>query len=440
MHRPRAGTITKAALLALAVATLATGPAAAEPWTLDRFLAQVRDTDPGVRAARAEGDAGRAQAAQVWAMLSPHVTLSSGFTRTDDPAILFSQKLWQGRFGMADFAIPSLNQPDAQSAMQWNVTVDQPLFNGGRELSAPFVAAHYNRAATAMQSANVANKLLAAVEAYVGAARARADADAAVQGLAAATAMRTSAVERFRMGQVPELDTLMAAARYAQARVREIGARRALAVSLDHASRLAGSTMSADDVALPESLPAVAERAETARGELLATRESAKAAGSESRTAGLQLLPSLNSRLAVSHYKPWTGGMYERRWMVAVMAELPLFDGAQKWNAARAARAKAAQARANAQALERDMAVGLAAARVEDAVSREARDAARTGRAAAEEAVRLAGLRYRAGLLPLSELLSADAQASAARASETEAASAMVLAHYRLLHAQGDLR
>ena len=42
--------------------------------------------------------------------LSPHVTVSSGFTRTDDPAVLFSQKLWQGRFGMADFAIPSLNQ------------------------------------------------------------------------------------------------------------------------------------------------------------------------------------------------------------------------------------------------------------------------------------------------------------------------------------------
>ena len=103
ISRQRAGTIAKAAIPALLLATLATA-AVAEPWTLDRFLDSVRANDPGVRAAQAEGDAGRAQAALVWAMLSPHVTVSSGFTRTDDPAVLFSQKLWQGRFGMADFA------------------------------------------------------------------------------------------------------------------------------------------------------------------------------------------------------------------------------------------------------------------------------------------------------------------------------------------------
>lgn len=441
--RDRASMVAEAcgfALAALLVAASLASSAAAEPWTLDRFLDRVRSGDPGVRAARAGGAAGRAQAAQMWAQLSPHVAVSSGFTRTDDPAILFSQKLWQGRFTPADFDVARLNQPDARDALQWNVTVDQPLFNGGRELTAPFVSAHYSRAASAMERANVAKELLAAVEAYVGAARARDDSEAAGQSLAAASAMRTAAVERYRMGQVPELDTLMATSRFAAARVRAIGAHRSLAVALDHVSRLAQATIAADDVALPETLPTLSERAETARGELAAAREGAKAAGTESHTAGLQLLPSFNSRLAVSQYKPWTGGTFERRWMVAVMAELPIFDGAQRLNAYRAARAKATQARASAQALERDMAVALAGARAEDAVSREAREAARDGRVAAEEALRLASLRYRAGLLPLSELLAADAQASGARASETEASSAMTLAHYRLLFAQGELR
>lgn len=436
-----AATLAQAAVLAACLALPAlVVPATAQGWTAERVLDAVRTHDPSVRAAHAGGAAGRAQAAQAWAMLSPHVTASAGFTRTDDPAVLFSQKLWQGRFTMADFAIDRLNQPDPQSALQLSLTVDQPLWNGGRELTAPGLAARWNRAATAMERANVANELLASVEAFTNAVRAREGERAAALGLEAAESMRESAVARFRMGQVPELDTLRAAARVADARVREIGARRGLVVALDHLSRLVGEPVAAADLVVTTEYAPVAERAETARGELAAVRESAKAAGTEARTSALRLLPSVNSRVAVSQYRPWDGGGYERRWMVAVMADLPLFDGAQRLNEARAARAKAEEARAKAQALERDMVTGLAAARAEDAVSRERLEAARAGRVAAEEGLRLASLRYRAGLLPISELLGADAEASAARMAEADASTAVTLAHYRLLHAQGDLR
>lgn len=436
-----AATVAQAAVLAVALLGPAlASPVAAEGWTVERVLDAVRTHDPSVRAARAGGAAGRAQAAQAWAMLSPHVTASSGFTRTDDPAVLFSQKLWQGRFTMADFAIDALNQPDPRSALQVSLTVDQPLWNGGRELAAPFQAARWSRAATAMERANVANELLAAVEAFTNAVRAREGERAAALGLAAAESMRESAVARFKMGQVPELDTLRATARVAEARVRAIGARRGLAVALDHLSKRAGAPVAAEDLVVTTDFPPVVERAETARGELAAVRENAKAAGTEAWTSTLRLLPSVNSRFAVSQYKPWDGDSYERRWMVAVMAELPLFDGGQRWNEARAARAKADEARAKASALERDMATGLAAARTEAAVSLERLEAARAGLAAAEEGLRLASLRYRAGLLPITELLGADAEASAARAAEAEASTAVTLAHYRLLHAQGDLR
>jgi outer membrane protein TolC len=414
--------------------------AAAEPWALERVLDAVRDRDPGVHAARAAGDAGRAQAAQTWAMLLPHVTLSSGFTRTDDPAVLFSQKLWQGRFTTADFAIDRLNQPDPESALQWSVTVDQPLWNGGRELTVPGLAARYARAATAMERAAVADRLLAAVEAWVAAVRAREDLRAAALGLAAATSIRETAVGRHASGQVPELDTLRATARASEARVRALGARRGLAVALEHLSRLVQSPVAADDLAPAGDAGPAPERDASARGELEAMRESAAAAGAESRTAGLRLLPSLNSRFAAAQYRPWDGDGFERRWMVAVTAEVPVFDGARRWNEWRAARAKAEEAKARAQSLERDLAVGLAAARVEAEVARERRDAARLGRAAAEEGLRIASLRYGAGLLPLTEFLAADAEASAARALEVEASSAVVLAHYRLLHALGDLR
>ncbi len=434
-----AGLLYESALSALLLLGAATG-ARAGTWTLERVLASVREGDPGVTAAHAAGAAGRAQAAQSWAMLSPHLTASAGFTRADDPAMLFSQKLWQGRFTPADFAVDRLNHPDAQSALQWGLTLDQPLWNGGRELTVPALARHYQRAATAMERAGVADHLLAAAEAYVAAVRARADDDAAHLALEAAQAMRGAAVERFRMGQVPELDTLRAAVRAGEARVRALGARRGLALALDRLSRLVRTPLDAAALETPGEPPAPAERAETQRGELAATRERAAALGTESRTAALRLLPSLNSRMAMTQYRPYSGDGWERRWLVALSADLPLFDGGQRLNEWRAARARATEARAGAQALERDLAVGLAAARIEAALAGERRDVARDGRAAAEEALRLATSRYRAGLLPLSDLLATDAEASSARAAEVEASTAVTLAYYRLLHAQGDLK
>lgn len=433
-----AAKLAQAALLA--GLTALAPPAQAQGWSAERVLDAIRTHDPSVRAARAAGEAQRAEAAQLWAMLAPHVSASAGFTRTDDPAVLFSQKLWQGRFTPADFAVDALNQPAPKSALQLALAVDQPLWNGGRELTVPGLAAQYGRAAAAMERAQVADALLAGLESFANALRARAGAQAARQGLDAALAMRESAAARFRMGQVPELDTLRAAARLGEARVRALGADRQLAVALEHLSRRVGSPLAAADLDAGGDVPAVAARAETARGELSAARDAAKAATTEARTATLRLLPSLNAHGAVTHYRPWESGGTERRWLVAVMAELPLFDGAQRWNEARAARAKAEAARARAAAAERDLATGLEAARTEDAVARERRDAARAGLAAAEEALRLATRRYAAGLLPLSELLAADAEASAARAGEAEASTAVILAHYRLLHAQGDLR
>ncbi len=438
-RRPAASTRALPLLAALALAVAAAATAHADPWTLARVLDATRREDPSVRAAHAAGTAGRAQAAQQWAYLSPHVTLSAGFTRSDDPAMLFSQKLWQGRFEPSDFAIDALNQPGDRSARQWTITVDQPIWNGARELLAPGLAGRYGRAATQMERAAVADRLLGAAEAWVDAVAARENARAAAQALAFADAMRGATAERLRMGQVADVDTLRASARASEARVRSLGAKRQLAVMLQRLSGLVHAPIDADSLGAAGVLPPI-PAGDGARGELAAAREAAAAAASQSHQAALALLPSLNSRLAVSQYAPATGSSWERRWMLAVAADFPLFDGAQRLNAWRAARAQATQADANAQALQRDLGVALAAARAAADVAPEQMDAALAGRAAAEEALRLADARYRSGLLPLTDLLAADAEATAARAAAIDATSAATLAHVRLLHALGELR
>jgi outer membrane protein TolC len=419
------------------------GPTAAdaEIWPLSRVLEVVREHDAGVRAARAAGDAGRARAAQNWALLLPHVALSTGFTRSDDPALLFSQKLWQGRFTAEDFALDQLNQPAPQSALQWGLSLDQPLWNGGREWLAPAQAGRYGRAASAMEQAAVADRLLAAVEAWVDAVGARARDRAAREALTSAEMMRSAAIGRLRMGQVAEVDTLRAAARAGEARVRAIGAARTLAVQIQRLSGLVGTTIAPEDLDVSTEAPDTTMSGTGVRGELLAAREAAKAASTQSREAGMALLPSINTHFAYTQYRPAGGdGGWEPRWLVAVSADLPLFDGTQRLNEWRVSKARAAEAEAQAEALERDLAVALASARAEATVAIEQREAARDGRLASEAALRLAQARYGAGLLALSDLLAADAEATAARATEIDAATAIVRSHYRLLHALGELR
>ena len=425
-------------LTALAVSA---APAAAEPWTLPRVLDAVRTADPAVRAARAMGDAGRAQGAAAWGGLSPQLRLAASAVRGDDPALLFSEKLWQGRFSAADFDLGALNHPPATTAYQYGLVLEQPIFNGAAEVTAPAMAGHLRRAAAGGEDAAVSGLLLRAAETYAGALRAQRALEADSLALAAAAEQRTAAVARFRTGQVPELDTLLAAARLAGARAAWLGRRAESDVALERLSGLVGARVLAGELAGPaeESAPIPAGAAGE-RGEVRAARERAAALGLESRRAGLRLLPAVNSRVTLNWYRDAGQGPAERRWMASVALDFPVWDGARRLHEWRAAQAQARQAQADAEALARDLEVNAAGARAELEVAPERLAAARLGRAAGEEALRFAQDRYRAGLLPLGELLAADAQAARARQEEVEASVQVVLARCRYLYAIGELR
>ncbi|MBI5836932.1 MAG: TolC family protein [Candidatus Eisenbacteria bacterium] len=417
------------------------GGAGAEPWTVERVLESVRSTDPAIAAARARGEAGRAQGASAWAGLSPQLRLQGSVLRSDDPALLFSEKLWQGRFTQADFDVQALNRPPARTAWQYGLVLDQPIFNGAGEVTTPALVGHLRRAATAAEQAAVGGLLLRAAETYAGAWRARRALEADSLSLEAALEQRRSAVARFRTGQVPELDTLLAAARLAGARAAWLGRQAEGEVAIARLSRLVGATVNPSELADPSAPAADAPLGEAAdRGEVRAARERAAALEIESKRAGLRLLPSLNGRVTLNWYRDPAQGPAERRWMASLAMDLPVWDGARRVNEWRAAQAQARMARADAQAAERDLEVAAAGARAEADIAPRRFEAARMGRAAAEEGLRFAQDRYRAGLLPLSELLAADAEAAKARLGEVDARVNLLLTRYRHLHAIGELR
>lgn len=443
--RPARRIIPKAIALAAGVAVWAVlpQPLQAEPWTIERVLTAARLGDPGITAARSAGRAGRADGASDASALSPRVTLDAGATRSDDPALLFSQKLWQGRFAAEDFALPSLNRPPARSAWNWGVTVEQPLWNGGTEVTAPRLAAQRRRAATGMERARVADRLLYAVETFSNSVRARDALAADSTALGSALQQRRAAVERFRLGQVPELDTLRATARWAEARATWLTARKDLLLALARLSQLVGEEVAVTDLGGIPDPAALAEGAGTAtgsvRGDLDAAHARARALGIEATRATLLLLPSLNAKLDYRDYRDPDSGEGDGRFLAALSVSLPIWDGLERIEKRRAARARAEEARAQAELLRRAVDLEIEDARSEASISLERRDAARMQRAASEEALRLALARYRAGLLPQTDLLAAEADAARARLNGVNAEIDAVIAQYRYRHATGVL-
>lgn len=60
--------------------------------------------------------------------LLPKINFEERFMRTTNPTLAFAAKLNQERFTTADFAIPSLNNPDAINDFQTSISFEQPLY------------------------------------------------------------------------------------------------------------------------------------------------------------------------------------------------------------------------------------------------------------------------------------------------------------------------
>jgi outer membrane protein len=438
----------RARILAASIAfplALCTGfiPAAAraEPWTLERVIAAVMERDPGIQAARSRGEAGRAAAGSTLSSLLPRLALDGGWTRSDDPALLFSQKLQQGRFTTEDFALSALNDPPANNAWNGGVVVEQPIWNSGLGRTTPSLSGSLQAAADAAERAAVADRVLQAVGIYVGAVRARSALRADSISFADAAEHRRAAVERFLLGQVPELDTLRAAARVAEARVSWLSTETRTAVALQRLSQLVGAPVEelGNLPAPPPDIPRADPAAPDLRAELVAARETAHAREIEASRASLARLPSVNARFDYRLYRDAESGDGDERYLVGVTASLPIWDLKGLEQTRREAHARAEEARAHEELLRREIALHAAEAAAEVAVSRERTLAARLAHESSEEALRLAQDRYGSGLLSQSDLLAVDAEAARSRLARVDAEASEVMAHYRDLHARGRL-
>lgn len=394
-------------LMALAASALA-----AQPLELPEAIRQAWSRQAGLQAGEALVDKARLEAAALRDLRLPVLTASAGLQRTDEPMMAFGTKLNQARIAQADFLPGSLNHPDPMTGLGASLSLTQPLYAGGRITAARRAGEALARAEAASQSRRRQEVAYAVTRAYFGTRVAEQGLRWAEDTLRQARETEAFTAARAEQGLMLRSEADRARAFRAQAEAGVAEARQRLASSRSALSLLVGGLSGDRPLTTPLSDPAERLEQPASRGDLEASRLQVEAARAGTAAARGSLKPELglSASLGTARYSWNAGGSWSTvslgaRWSFQV-------SDLRKASAARAAE-RAAELGLKWQEAQASRDVEEARRALESA---RARQAAALEALAASESVRAVRLaRHREGLLPLVEVLDAEAGLSGAR-------------------------
>jgi outer membrane protein TolC len=438
-------------LLAVVCALCLAGVAAAqggEILTLERAIAIAEQNNLQLAAAAARRDAAESETVRARGSRWPGLRLEAGFQTTNNPVLVFSQKLLQGNFQASDFELDVLNTPDFYEDWAASLVLEQPIWTGGRiagavtatEAAAAAAAAELERARQQLVR-DVTDRYTGAVLADYALASARASLETARANVELVTDLREA-------GLVVESDLLLAQVRESEVEELVIRAEAAVEVAAAALNVALGRDQSMP-LTLPDELGEVGgeesaldplvSRALEQRPDLLAARHYLEAARGELRMEQGGWRPELGlTASAETHAEDFFGNDGDNA-TVAVGFKFPLFEG--KSNRAEIQRAEAAireaEAMAELMAQRAELEVRQSLAALESARKRLA--LALEGIALAERSLVIVEDRYRNGLTTLVDLLEAESALTQSRRREVEARRDVLVARAGLDLATGDL-
>ena len=390
------------------------GLGAAEPLSLEAAIRRAWTDQAGLRAGQALVESRQAEAEGLRDLRLPTLTLSASGIRTDEPMQAFGIKLNQARIGAADFNPLSLNHPDAIGAYGGSLVLQQPLYTGGRISAARRAGEYLAQAEQASQERRRQETAQAVVEAYFGvqvgeqALRWVEDTRAWVQGL------EDFVGARVQQGLLLESELQRLKAVHAQVDAQKAEVLRQLRSARSGLGLLTGSGPVEEPLGTSlEATLGAPEPGTAMRPDLVAADLQAKAAHEGAAAAQGANRPEVGLEVgAGTLHHSWSD---KGTWTYAALGV--------KWKVFSApdqAKVKAARAQERAATDLRRFKQQQAAHEVrlaeEGVKAAEARGlAARAALSAAEESRRLRELRHREGLLPLTEVLDAEAAVQGAR-------------------------
>ena len=414
--------------------------------TLDDAIRLGMERNAAHATARASSDAAQAdvQAAQgaVW----PRLMLEAEAHRSDQPVVVFGDKLSAGEFTADDFELDSLNHPDPVNHLLAAVTLEAPLYTGGRTrwaIEAARRGADTEKAILRLSESDLAARI---TEAYFGVTLARAAVDLAEAARSSAAGHESVALARVQAGAALKSDFLRAKV-FRLNRENDLDRRRAdLALAASRLAVLVGlEPGETPDPVTPLEEPAEplgamdawVARALSGAPLVAARREAAGAAAAQAGAIASERSPEV---AALARYERNAGDFSwgEGAYLVGLSLRWAAFDRG------RASRISSAEARrlaaeSSSRAAEDDVRLAVEEAFHQANTASRSVMTAREAVAAAAAARDIAASRYAEGLLPLTELLDVESDVTSARYAEVGAVHAAVVGRARLALAAGSL-
>jgi outer membrane protein TolC len=441
------GSRVTTAIVAAAFGLAASVASAQELLTVDRAVQDALAYNASLRAARAavsEGDALVSEARSGW---FPRVSVTETWQRGDEPVFVFSSLLSSRQFAATNFAIDSLNHPDATGFFRNRIGVEQLIFDGGRQQSV--TASAESRRDMTQLSADEASAALvtATVEVYGRTLVAEAGERAAQAALDAAREDLTRAQNRRETGLATDADVLALVAHVADLQQRAIHYQGEAAVSRAELNRLMGVPIAreyrvappadAEDPSLATaSVDALLAEADRSRPELRRVAVAQQLADADRKNVRAGLIPQVAAQAAFD----FSGTQFSNRasaWLVGAEFRWNLSLGGAE--TARLRAATDARTRAAAEAEDARAAVHVevvtALRRLQAANAR--RSAGRAAVEQARESQRITRDRFEAGIAGVTDVLRASSAVVEAESQRMSAAVDAVASEAMLRRALG---
>jgi outer membrane protein len=364
--------------------------------------------------------------------LLPKLTFEERFMRTNNPVYVFMSKLNEERFTMQDFAIDSLNHPQAvndfQTALSFEQAVFAPKASIGMDMAKKEFAAQDDE--LARKKEDVALRVF---KAYMGVQTAKSYVKAAEKGVEDAREHERIAQARLKANLGLLADTLRAKVALTFAEERLVDVRK----NLDVAKRALGLALG-----LTESIDVAAERpsfevkpieyyyeASLSRKDLKSLETKYDNAQNMLKMANAGYLPVVGvggTYQLNDHNKPF--GAEGDSWQVAAFLRWELFDGAKREHERQKAKHRIAETNEYLKGFRKELSFNIYQAFLGVEASKKGLDLAKAAVESAEEGRRLVRLRYENSLSPVVDLLDAQASLDASRADAIEKESAYLAA------------
>jgi outer membrane protein len=396
---------------------------------------------PGQQAARSEFKATRGG-------YLPRLDFEQSYLAGDNPVFVFGTLLTQRRFTAENFALPLLNNPSAIDNFQTRATVQQNLWDFGRTGNRREQAQLGIEMADQSHEEHTRQVLLSVFDGYYSTSLASDALETARVALRSAESIESQAKDRVESGLAVEADLLRSRVYLSTAKQQEIQAQGQIEIARAQLNRLMGNPLGeAVGLTAPLTIARISLPSEEALlAEQKKRRPDFQRLLAELRQAELTVGVRSKERLPViAGYTTWEAdnpSLHEyggSNWSAGITLRWNLFAGGSDAAQLQASQQRLEQKKRQISAMASAMALEVRRALIQYRAAEQQVEVAQAAEAQSEEGLRILRERYDAGLVTMTDLLSAETARSSARTNLAQAIYRQRLSYAQVEFAAGIL-